>query len=83
MQWTLIKDKPSRNAQPFNQQMVNQVFDFYFRNYTGHFSKPGFREALCSIPQVGRGAGQGSGYPDADTRLKDGWWAPNGWPYAA
>ncbi|GIL73332.1 hypothetical protein Vretifemale_3526 [Volvox reticuliferus] len=32
--------------------MVNEVFDFYFRNYTTHFGKPTFRDALASIPQV-------------------------------
>ncbi|GFR40520.1 hypothetical protein Agub_g1089 [Astrephomene gubernaculifera] len=51
-QWTSIRDKPSRNAHPFSQNMVNESFDFYFRNYTTHFGKEEFRDALACIPQV-------------------------------
>ncbi|EFJ41758.1 hypothetical protein VOLCADRAFT_121617 [Volvox carteri f. nagariensis] len=52
VKWLSIQDKPSRNAHPFSQDMVNEVFDFYFRNYTTHFGKEVFRDALASIPQV-------------------------------
>ncbi|PNH09390.1 hypothetical protein TSOC_003985, partial [Tetrabaena socialis] len=52
VQWLSIQDKPSRNQHPFSQFMVNEAFDFYFRNYTTHFGKEVFADALCSIPQV-------------------------------
>lgn len=32
--------------------MVNETFDFYFRNYTTHFAKDVFADALATIPQV-------------------------------
>ncbi|KXZ56912.1 hypothetical protein GPECTOR_1g822 [Gonium pectorale] len=51
-QWTSIQDKPSRNSYPFSQAMVNETYDYYFRNYTHHFGKEVFRDALASIPQV-------------------------------
>ncbi|KAG2442407.1 hypothetical protein HXX76_002493 [Chlamydomonas incerta] len=49
--WTLITDRPSRDQHPFSQAMVNETFDFYFRNYTHHFAKDVFAEALACIPQ--------------------------------
>ncbi len=51
----MIRDRPSRDSHPFSQAMVNETFDFYFRNYTHHFAKDVFADALASIPQV-RGA---------------------------
>ncbi|KAG2487923.1 hypothetical protein HYH03_013503 [Edaphochlamys debaryana] len=50
-QWTCILDKPSRNAHPFSQAMVNECFDFYFRNYTHHFGKDVLKDAVAAIPQ--------------------------------
>eukprot|EP00198_Chlamydomonas_reinhardtii_P002710 XP_001692046.1 predicted protein [Chlamydomonas reinhardtii] len=49
--WTMMSDRPSRNSHPFSQAMVNETFDFYFRNYTHHFAKEVFAEALACIPQ--------------------------------
>ncbi|KAG2448173.1 hypothetical protein HYH02_006758 [Chlamydomonas schloesseri] len=49
--WTVIRDRPSRNSHPFSQAMVNETFDFYFRNYTHHFGKEVFADAIATIPQ--------------------------------
>ena len=52
-------DKVTRLSYPFTQSMIDQVLEFYFRNYLKHWSQPVFREALASIPHVGglQGAG--------------------------
>ncbi len=47
-----MADKPSRYSHPFSQAMVNEVFDYYFRAYSTHWSQPVFGEALSCIPQV-------------------------------
>lgn len=41
-----------RYSYPFTQDMVNQVMDFYWSNYTRQWSQPLFGDALATIPQV-------------------------------
>ncbi|GFH33568.1 uncharacterized protein HaLaN_32958, partial [Haematococcus lacustris] len=48
--WCGLRDPDMRLAHPMTQDMINQVFDFYFRSYLRTWSSPVFSEALRTIP---------------------------------
>ena len=51
--WLAIKDAKQRDCAPFDPQMTQEVYEYYFRNYAVHFSAEAMSEAFATIPQVG------------------------------
>lgn len=52
MAWCSIRDPVTRLQHPFTQDMVNQVFHYFFTRYSSHWSEPEFGTALSCIPQI-------------------------------
>ncbi len=50
--WLAIKDSKERDLAPFNQDMAQEVYEYYFRNYAVHFSSEAMSLAFATIPQV-------------------------------
>lgn len=50
--WLAIKDAKERDLAPFNQNMAQEVYEYYFRNYAVHFSSEAMSLAFATIPQV-------------------------------
>ena len=50
--WLAIKDAKQRDLAPWTQDMANEVYEYYFRNYAVHFSSEAMSTAFATIPQV-------------------------------
>ncbi|KAL0045166.1 hypothetical protein WJX82_010887 [Trebouxia sp. C0006] len=50
--WLAIKDAKERDLAPFNQNMAQEVYEYYFRNYAVHFSSEAMSLAFATIPQT-------------------------------
>ncbi|KAL0040536.1 hypothetical protein WJX77_010023 [Trebouxia sp. C0004] len=50
--WLAIKDAKERDLAPFNQNMAQEVCEYYFRNYAVHFSSEAMSLAFATIPQT-------------------------------
>lgn len=50
--WLAIKDAKERDSAPFHQNMAQEVYEYYFRNYAVHFSSDAMSTAFATIPQV-------------------------------
>ncbi len=50
-QWWMLPES-TRFAQPFSRVMADQAMDYYFNSYCATLAKPGYAQAMASIPSV-------------------------------